>query len=53
MKKPTLTKEQAIRLIDAHDIMQVMESEEEMELLKEHNPELFEAYDALLDIANQ
>lgn len=51
-KKPQLTKEQAILLIDTHEIMQVMESQEEMELLKAHNPELLEAYEVLLNIAN-
>lgn len=51
-KKPQLTKEQAILLVDTHDVMQVMESQEEMELLKAHNPELLEAYEVLLNIAN-
>ena len=52
MRNPRLTKDQAQLLVDTHDIMMVMESEEEMELLRDNNPELLKAYEVLLDIAN-
>ena len=46
-----LTKEQASMICDAHEIFSLLSDEEEMELLKEHNPELLEAYFALHQVA--
>jgi len=46
-----ITKKQACALVDAHEIQSMLENEEEAELLKENNPELFDAYVLLLDIA--
>lgn len=51
-KKPALTQEQAQLLVDAHEVAQLMDNEEEVELLKENNPEMLDAYRALLAIAN-
>lgn len=44
------TKEHAKLIIEAHDIS--MDDEEEAEMLEENNPELAEAYYALLNFAN-
>lgn len=46
---PMLTKEQAQAIIDAHEIN--MDDGEETEMLDENNPELADAYRALLAIA--
>jgi hypothetical protein len=43
-----MTKEQANLIIDAHDIRDVLENEEERDLLEKHNPALLDAYWALL-----
>lgn len=51
MSKPTLTKEQARILIDIHEIDMLLDNVEEVELLEENNPELLEAYHALIKIA--
>ena len=52
MKKPKLTKEQAEILCDAYSI-EIVDGEEESEMLKEANPELYEAMSVLLDIAER
>ena len=46
-----LTPEQAQMICDAHDIQSTLSNEEEVELLSENNPELLEAYRALVSIA--
>lgn len=46
-----LTNEQASLICDAHSIYALLENDEEIELLEQHNPELLEAYRALYDIA--
>lgn len=48
-----LTKEQAQLLVDTHELDVLIQNEEEVELLEENNPELLEAYETLLEIANQ
>lgn len=50
--KPTLTPDQAQILVDAHDIMEMIDNDEEVYLLHAQNPELLEAYKALVEIAN-
>lgn len=47
-----MTKEQAQLLVETHEIDRLMENEEERELLRDNNPELFEAYEALLVLAD-
>lgn len=42
-----ITPQQASLILEAHDIFQVLESEEEVALLEDNNPELLEAYFAL------
>lgn len=42
-----ITKEQASLICEAHEIFQLLDNEEEIELLEENNPELLEAYFAL------
>lgn len=46
-----MTKDQAMLIIDMHEIDSLMRDDEERELLEENNPELLEAYRALLKIA--
>ena len=46
-----LTQIQAQVLCDAHEIYQLLDNEEEIELLDDNNPELLEAYYALHRIA--
>lgn len=46
------SKEQAKLIIEAHDINECIEDEEEVQCLEEHNPELLQAYYAILDFAN-
>jgi hypothetical protein len=46
-----LTQDQAKALLDAHDIISMLNDDEEMELLEDNNPELAEAYYALHRIA--
>ena len=43
-----LTPKQASILVDAHEIESLLENEEELELLEDYNPELVEAYRALV-----
>lgn len=49
-KSAALTPEQAQAIIDAHEIN--LDDGEESELLEANNPELYEAYRALLAVAN-
>ena len=49
--EPTLTREQAQALCDAHDVDALLDNEEEVELLEDNNPELLAAYEALRAIA--
>ena len=51
MKRTILTPEQAQAISDAHEIQTMLNNEEEFELLKANNPELLEAYQALVKIA--
>lgn len=51
MSTRQLTKEQAQLLVDTHEIEMLMQNDEEVELLEEHNPELLEAYETLIEIA--
>jgi len=46
-----MTKSQAQEIVMAHDIKTIMDDHEESELLKENNPELYDAYKALLKLA--
>ena len=46
-----LTPEQAMLICDAHELFQLMDNEEEVELLEDNNPELLEAYTELLNMA--
>ena len=47
-----LTKEQAQLICDAHDIDAMLDTGEEVDLLRAENPQLLDAYTALLQIAN-
>ncbi|MGI0076959.1 MAG: hypothetical protein ACREAU_06100 [Nitrosopumilaceae archaeon] len=47
-----MTKEQAKLIVEAHEIKFLVEDEEEVMILTEHNPTLFEAYKALINFAN-
>lgn len=42
-----LTRGQAQLLCDTHEVVSLLDNEEEIELLEENNPELLEAYFAL------
>ena len=46
-----ITIEQARLICEAHEIEQLLDSTEEVELLEENNPELLSAYVALHDMA--
>jgi hypothetical protein len=46
-----MTKEQAALLVDAHEVDRLMDDEEEREMLRDNNPELLDAYIALLEMA--
>lgn len=46
-----MTKDQAMLIVDAHEIISLMDDEEEAELLLMHNPDLYYAYEALLLLA--
>ena len=46
-----LTKEQAMLICDAHEIFQLLDNEEEVELLEDNNPELLQAYTELHNMA--
>lgn len=46
-----MNKQQAALIIEAHEIVQALENEEERELLRENNPDLLEAYEAICDYA--
>ena len=45
------TQEQAQLICESHEIPQIFENEEEYELLEENNPELLNAYRALVNFA--
>lgn len=47
-----MTKEQAALLADAHEVRSLMDNEEEVDLLEQHNPALLGAYEALLELAD-
>ena len=47
-----MTKEQAKILVNTHEVQELMDNEEEIELLEQNNPGLADAYRALLDLAN-
>ncbi len=46
-----MTKEQAQLILDACNIGATLDNEGEVEMLREHNPELLDAYEALKLIA--
>lgn len=46
-----LTKKQAEIICEAHEIDTLLENEEEVELLKENNPELLDAYRELVRVS--
>jgi hypothetical protein len=50
-KVAKLTKAQARMICEAHEIPALLQNEEECELLVDNNPELYEAYCALMAIA--
>jgi hypothetical protein len=52
-KNVTLSKSMAHALMDAHEVWSCLDSPEEIELLEENNPELYDAYITLRAIANQ
>lgn len=49
---PKLTKDEAQALVDAHEIEQCLDNEEEADLLEQNNPQLFSAYNVVRAIAN-
>lgn len=51
MNAQRLTKGEAAAIIDAHEIEQLWNNEEEASMLEENNPELYEAYKTLRMIA--
>jgi hypothetical protein len=51
MDEVKLTKALAQELIDAWEVDQLFDNEEEADALQEQNPELYEAYSVLLEIA--
>lgn len=46
-----ISKEQAELIVEAHCIVEILEDGEEAQMLQEQNPELFDAYCALLCMA--
>lgn len=50
-REMTLTKEQAQLIVDTHELDVLMDNDEEVDLLEQHNPELLDAYRVLIDIA--
>ena len=46
-----MTKDQAREIVYAHEIDEIIYNEEECELLQKHNIALYEAYEALLELA--
>lgn len=46
--KVEFTPEQARLIVDAHEVEQLLDNEEEVELLAENNPEILSAYRALV-----
>lgn len=51
MNRVVLSQAEAQAIVDAHEI-RLDEGDEETDLLRENNPELFAAYQRLLKIAN-
>lgn len=51
MNRVMLTQEEAQAIVDAHEI-RLDDGDEETELLRENNPELFAAYQRILKIAD-
>lgn len=49
---PSLTRDEAQLICDAHEIGLLLNNEEEVDLLEQHNPELLAAYEVLAAIAN-
>ena len=47
-----LTPDQAMLLVEAHEVQELLENEEEVSLLEENNRELLAAYRALLRLAD-
>lgn len=47
----SLTKEQALMIVEAHELQRMLGDDEERELLIENNPDLYEAYCELLELA--
>ncbi len=50
---PALTRDEAQALCDALDLAYFFESNEEIDLLEEHNPTLLQAYETLRAIADE
>lgn len=48
-----MTKRQAQLIIEAHEIEQLLGDEEEVKLLYDQNPEMLDAYRALVYFANK
>lgn len=46
-----MSPKQAKAILDAHDILQLLDNNEEVDLLLKNNPELYEAYIALRILA--
>ena len=46
-----LTKEQAMMIVEAHEVASIIEDGEERDMLRENNPDLLDAYEALLRVA--
>ena len=46
-----MNKQQAALIIEAHEIAQLFDNEEEMEMLRENNPDLLDAYEAFCNFA--
>lgn len=51
VNRAMLSKDEAQAIVDAHEI-RLEEGDEETELLRENNPELYAAYERILKIAD-
>ena len=49
---PSLTRDEAQLICDAHEIHQLLDDEEEVELLEKNHPQLLAAYEVLRAIAD-
>jgi hypothetical protein len=47
-----LSQEDAALIVEAHDIDKLLDNEEEVDLLEEHNPALLTAYENLIALAS-